>query len=539
VAVEVETRGQLQEFLGLLSRRRWQVLLPVAVVLSLGTFFAVVVPKKYVVKTQIELRPVSVSVSAKDSANAKLQIMSRERIKKIAQELENPEYLSLPPSEQEDWLEDEGKALKVTTVQSSQTQTNAPSFVNIEYSNVDVDWAANFLRALRNDWISDVIERDRSKVQEEAIRLKGSRDRLESEYQYEEEKRTDVLRANGLSATQPAPGQDASRTEDPVFDRLHRNEIELDKTIAELEEDKVLREDHERRVKLMPPRLDVEETLVGGFSNADELAKVELQILEAEKRLEGIRPAHSRYQKTQDEIRGLESTRERLTRMTSKGELQRRSKPNPALQPARALLENLGTKIRAAEARKLSLERRIDEDQRKVRDLQAVYSDVGVRKAAIDRIVANLASAEAAYQAKVSEMDLLSSPLANPFEITQEVFPPSKPTEPNPLLILGFALVAGIAIGLGTAVVLEYSKNSFRTVGDIGRVMAIPVLGGIERIVTRREERIVGVRRVAVAALSIVFVGAVLFVTWAWANDAKYLSQDVRDAIEGLRAQLK
>ena len=43
----------------------------------------------------------------------------------------------------------------------------------------------------------------------------------------------------------------------------------------------------------------------------------------------------------------------------------------------------------------------------------------------------------------------------------------------------------------------------------------------------------------SVAAASLVFVGAVLFVTWAWANDAKYLSQDVRDAIEGLRARLK
>jgi len=88
-------------------------------------------------------------------------------------------------------------------------------------------------------------------------------------------------------------------------------------------------------------------------------------------------------------------------------------------------------------------------------------------------------------------------------------------------------------------VVLEFSKNCFRTVADIGRVMAIPVLGSVDRIVTRRELRLGALRRVSVAAASLVFVGAILFVTWAWANDAKYLSQDVRDAIEGLRARLK
>src|SRR5690606_17575781 len=105
-----------QEFLGLIARRKWQVILPLAVVLALGIFFAVVVPKKFVVKTQVELRPVGVSVSPKEAANAQFQIKSRERIKKVTQELQNREYLSLTPAEQDDWLEATQKAVKVTTV---------------------------------------------------------------------------------------------------------------------------------------------------------------------------------------------------------------------------------------------------------------------------------------------------------------------------------------------------------------------------------------------------------------------------------------
>ncbi len=536
MAVQVETRGQLQEFLGLLSRRKWQVLLPLAIVLSLGIFFAVVVPKKFVVKSQVELRPVGVSVSPKEAANAQFQIKSRERIKKVTQELQNREYLGLPPADQEDWLEAAQKAVKVTTVQGT---NQATSFVNLEYADVNVEWAVDFLRALRNDWTTDVIERDRRKVEDEAKRFNESRRRIEKQYQREEQELTEVLRANGLSATQPVPGADATRTEDPVFERLRRNEADLEKVEATIEESKVLRDELKRRLEEMPARLDLEETVVGGFSNEEELARVELDILAAQEQLKGIRPTHSRYKRVQQELRALETRRDQLTRMVSKGELQQRSQPNPEIEPTRTRLEALAMNLRVSEARRVSLQADIEADQRRVAELQNVYRDVRERKDKIVRLSAELAVAEAQYQAKSREVELMSSPLANPFEITQEVTAPSKPTEPNPWLIVSFALVAGIAIGLGIAVVAEYSKNCFRTVADIGRVMAIPVLGSVDRIVTRREVRLLAVRRVAVATASIVFVGAVLFVTWAWANDAKYLAQDVRDAIEGLRARLK
>jgi len=536
MAVEVETRGQLQEFLGLLSRRKWQVLLPLAIVLSLGVFFAVVTPKKYVVKTQVELRPVGISVSPKEAANAQFQIKSRERIKKVTQELQHREYLGLPPSEQEDWLEAAQKAIKVTTVQSTNQST---SFVNIEYADVSVEWAVDFLRALRNDWTLEVIDRDRRKVEDEAIRLNESRAQTERHYKREEQELTEVLRANDLSATQPMPGAGATRTEDAVFERLRRSEIDLEKVDATIEEAKVLQEELNRRLADMPTRLDLEETVVGGFSNEEELAKLELEILAAQKKLEGIRPAHSRYTQVQHEIRGLESRREQLTRMVSKGELQQRSKPNPEIATTRARIETLSMNLRVSEARRTRLLTEIEDDQRRGQELQDVYRDVRERKEKILRLSAEMAAAAASYQAKSREFLLLLSPLANPFEITQEVTAPSKPTEPNPWLIVSFSLVAGVAIGLAVAVVSEYSKNCFRTVADIGRVMAIPVLGSVDLIITRRELRVGAARRVAVAAVSVVFVGAVLFVTWAWANDAKYLSQDVRDAIEGLRAQLK
>ena len=56
MAVQFESQGQLQEFLGILRKRSWQVILPAAFVIAIGVAFAVIVPKKYAVSTQLELR---------------------------------------------------------------------------------------------------------------------------------------------------------------------------------------------------------------------------------------------------------------------------------------------------------------------------------------------------------------------------------------------------------------------------------------------------------------------------------------------------
>jgi capsular polysaccharide biosynthesis protein len=536
VAVQVETQGQLQEFLEILGRRKWQVLLPAAAVLALGVFVAVVVPKKFVARTQVELRPVGVSISPKEAANAPFQIKALSRIKKVVQDLQNREYLALPPEDQVDWLLKVQKNLKVTIAQSSQQGT---SFVDVEFSDVQREWAADFLRALRNDWIQDVVQRDRRKSEDELSKLREARGRLESRLTREEEQLTDLLRSHGLSATQPAPGADASRSEDPVFERLKRNEAELEaaeSTSATLE---VRIDAMNQRLGSMPPRLELGETVVGGVSNQEELDGIERQIQELQAQLQGIRPQHSRYKQIQDHLHALEDRRGQLTRLITKGELQRNSAPNPELAPLRQKIEEAETDLRVARARAESLRGQIETDRARVAELQDVYREVRERKERIARLSTELADAESVYQRKSREVEQLQSPLANPFEITQEVDVPTKPTEPNPWLIVGFAGAAGLGLGLALALFLEFSRSSFRSVADIARVMAVPVLGSAAPITTRRERRLAAARRVVVAVSSVVFVGAVLFVTWAWANDAKYLSQDLRDAIEGLRARLK
>src|SRR5262245_5331912 len=129
MAVTVESRGQLAEFLDVLRRRRWQVILPAAFVLALGAAFAVIVPKKYLVRTQVELRPVSVSVSSKAGANAPFELRARERVREVVASLKNPAYLALTPDERNQWILDLQSSIKVNPYYSTDGST---AFVNIE-----------------------------------------------------------------------------------------------------------------------------------------------------------------------------------------------------------------------------------------------------------------------------------------------------------------------------------------------------------------------------------------------------------------------
>ena len=83
MAVEVEAAGQVDEFLRVLRRRIWWIIIPVALIGSLGTFFAVVVPKKFVVRTKVMVRDgdeqtgtLGQRASAIEGAVAKINITS-------------------------------------------------------------------------------------------------------------------------------------------------------------------------------------------------------------------------------------------------------------------------------------------------------------------------------------------------------------------------------------------------------------------------------------------------------------------------------
>ncbi|MBK7876619.1 MAG: hypothetical protein IPJ77_12880 [Planctomycetes bacterium] len=536
MSVQVETQSQLQDFLGVLRRRKWQILLPAAFVIALGGAFAVVVPKKYVVKTQVELRPVGVSVSSKDGANATFQIRARERVKKVVGELRNERYLTLPPDERNEFLVDIVDDVKVRLDRAGDGVT---SFVNIEYSSVDPLWARTFLKALRDDWINDVVQRDRNKLGDEKQKLFEEKQKLERQLLREEEAVTELKRKHGISATQSVPGTDGQRSEDPIYAALVANRAEASRLDRELERAKVERETLQARLDELPEMLSAEEQVVAGTSNAAELDALDGQIRDLQKALREYRPEHPKFQRIKFELEELLEQREQTTHITARSEVVSTPKPNPAREPLQKQIDDIDLRIATGTASRASLAKAIQDDERRSAELHSVYEELRVKATLIGNLRENLSATDRRYNSKAQDLELVEGPLGNPFSITEEVVPPPRPTEPNPMLIVAGAVVGGLALGLALAVMLEFSRNCFRSVHELSRVLVVPVLGRVDTILTRRDVRLIAARRVLVGVSSILLLASVLFVTWAWAKSPELLSPTVREKIELFRSKFR
>ena len=128
------------------------------------------------------------------------------------------EYLTLPREEQYEYLQDIQDSLTVTVPRKNKDVGS--TFVTIEYLNTSASRAEQFLRELRTAWIEQVVERDRDKIKLEYSNLLEEQASKEKELQREHRQLTELRGRYGLSPTQPTPGSNQGRAEDPAYLRL-------------------------------------------------------------------------------------------------------------------------------------------------------------------------------------------------------------------------------------------------------------------------------------------------------------------------------
>jgi hypothetical protein len=250
---------------------------------------------------------------------------------------------------------------------------------------------------------------------------------------------------------------------------------------------------------------------------------------------QGYRPGHSKFVLIQDRIKGY---KEELALLT--GALSGSVVP-PEMQQ-NALKLKKGDELRVAEldvarmvAKVEGLDVKLRDTEARTRELQTIYQELHDLQAERLRVNANLAQAEDEFTRKEVEWTEMKSAAGNPFNILRQAELPTRPTEPSvPLIILGSA-VLGLALGLGGAFLAEYGRNCFRTVNDITRVMVVPVLGTVNTIVTSRERRRASLARLLIGGTTILLVGALGFITYAWEVNQSLLADDLRMSLESFR----
>jgi capsular polysaccharide biosynthesis protein len=540
MAVEVEGRGQLQEFLGVLLARRWWVLVPAVLVFAFGASFAVVVPKKFVTRTQIEVRETTLpysgsrspSTSSQEVQNATYQIKSLARLDSVLRGLKWPQYLALSGMEQAEYRRRIQENIEVVVHQKAKGA--ASTFVSMVYADTDPNRAVEFLNALSTAWQEQVLERGKTKENAELDKLKETRSGLQTQLAEEELELARMKERYNISPTQPAPGSNQARGEDYVFERLARNETELEQLS---QKETLLRVEVTGKKDLLA-RMPVEVTsdLTGTGSHAEEITRLEGEKRGLEDKRRGYGRAHSQYRLLGSAIGDIDRKIDELREEMLAGGVAGVRIPNPDRSVLMREIDAIDSELKVVEAGRQWLATAVADDRETARVLQSVYSEIRQGEDRIHQLRLLMEQANLGFQEKKLRVDHINSPAGDPFEITERVTKPNRPTEPDPLLITLFALFAGLGLGSSTALAIEYSGNAFRSVNDISRVMVVPVLGSVGAILTLAEGRRQQLSQAAVATCTAAVVLTLAFLTWAWVTQSTLLTPAMRTLIEQVRA---
>ncbi len=528
-----------------MRRRVWQVALPAAFVLSLGIMVAVLAPRRYQSKSQLELRESSlpvvgqgtdVDVIQRDVAGADKQMRAYERVKRVVESLEWSDYETLDDPEKRRYL---SRVVLNTIVQPVKAgEKEGSSFIFTRYTDTDPHRAADFLNALNKAYIEEKVESVRKGARAARETLEVHLRLAETRYKEAAQAVAKHKRDNGLSATQQAPGGGRMREEDPAYERLAEIQKQVSSLEIKREEAKAIQAASEAMYSQAAREIPVD-TKVAGVDVSDQVAAIEALIRDFRDEQTRYRAVHRRYKQIEKEIQKLE---EQLIA------IQLRQVPEQTVTEALANPDRpqLLKRVDEAKATIASLEAGLKQALATREELQQVVKKQGeiyrldkFLEGEAERALALFDEASKDYERQVRFTELLEQPEFNPFQITEVALPPVRPTSPNLFLVLGFSLIAALVTGVSSALFAEFYRGAYRSVAEVVRATDLPVLGAINVIRTRDQARLQILRRFLTAASAALVIGSILWVTWAYSQRKHLLAPRLVETIDNVRKEFR
>ena len=540
MAVEVEARSQLDEFFGVLKRRLWAIVLPATLIATIGISIAIVIPKKYVSSTRVMLRDVEGDGGGEGTSEGRVAehtIRSPAGVRAVLKELAWDDYMVLVGQDETEYVESTLDNLDVET--PPMDRYAGQQLVRAEFAHVEAARARDFLENLMNRWRTEVLERRHNQTRQAHDDLKESRAQTEEVLKSIGRQISELRQLHGIPPALP-DGDRIKQRLAPQFTALETEKEEL----LEIEENYanalILRD----RLVAARDRMEDEvpyTTKVQADDTADRVKVIDGEIANLESTLEarGWLPAHRKYRLAQAEIGRLRHERDALVAAQTASFIEQVMVPNEGKVKASAQVEVAEDQLAILSQRLTAKDDKVAAMNIEVQELQDAYVQLGELGAEQARKHAVLKGTETQLESVRQELAQLDGPMGNPFEVQDAPNLPTSPTEPNPWLIGAFSVLAGLAVGLALAIAGEYSKSTFRSAGDLARVMAVPVLATVNVIVTRKQARRTTVRRLAVGGFTTGFVVTFAYITWAFAFRQDLLSPEVRDFIDAFRGAFK
>jgi len=543
-----ENTGQVEEFITILKKRKWQIALPAVFILALSMVLALIIPGKYVIESKLELRRQRIIVDSankevrnttttSEAANAADHLKSYELVRRVLTDLAWDEYANLrDPVLKREYIRNQVRAINAVT--PAESKLNKSLFVTLSYKHVDPLKGVQFIEELVRSWIKDLTSRDVNTLRRERDDEQNAVESLRTKYQDAAMRVADFEKDMRItSSSRPdLPGfqRSADRFEQAIANVLVlKQSIESEKAGKDAE-----------MVDIMESLRTMEDTVARTVSErpSDRAAiaaghQQDIDDLRAQQ--VGLTPQHSKFKRIQKKIEALEVKLFEVANSTETVIITTEAVPNEAkivLEKRKATLElelkGLNASYDRLLLREAELESVMDERLR----LQSQHEEAEHER---DLYQEQLTEAKMLLHNK--ERELASQVRANmsPFHWTKRPTAPPDPTEPNPFLIIALGLVGGLAVGLGSSVVVEFSKNCFRNVGDVTAVVTLPVLGVVNEIVTSQERRSMRVRASVMVCSSVLMLTVIGWFTWAYTRNQELLPTTVLVQLEEFRNQFE
>lgn len=544
MAVEVEAAGQIDEFISILKRRKWLLIVPVVVIGSLGSFFAVVVPKKYVSEMKVMVgNPGAAGLIATGSGDekgavAKFSIRSKERVRSVLGALEWQSYEVLGSRDKREYVSDIQDGLSVST--PSMPKGARQQLVEISFKSDSGDMAFEFVTELFRSWKSEVLDSQKNQARNERddIRklLDDQRRELAMKAQEIEDERTK------WNIPPPRARRDGGYelSISPVFTEAEQ----LTQRIVQLEDaiDQARSSVERKRMTWarMPLEAPAGEESITPEQQGIERVREEIAALELQQRTSGLHPRHSSYRRREKKIDELRGVLQELEAESSSAGLE----PDEMVENVARLA--LWEEILQDEDAIKQLEMDLSRVKERESDAMGRAFQLNIAYSKIEQLISEVRELEERITVQAQKFDeakrrvsRLSDSEGGNFEVLEQAEVPLEPTDPNPWIIAIGSIFAGLALGLGIGVLKEYGKSVFGSPREIARILPHPVLGRINTIRTRRERLRTFLAQATLASGSFAFLISVAYVTWAYgANGGKGLTRPMIDAIESFREML-
>ncbi len=501
------------DYLGIFRRRKWWMLLPLIVCVLLGGAICVFVPPRYQATTRVKV--IDRAVSGALTTDLTIQIPHKDKLVPMNEEIKRRSFIlpiiqDLRMSEgMPDRTEAEVSALidriKDNLEVNLVPRKSGDDFFRIRYTGRDPEKVARFVNAVREKYESEFQQSwadDARSVYEELKK------RRRAAQQAREKAAQDLQTFRKENALDRVSGDKGIR------DELRSLEIRLPQI-------RILIDARLRAKTALVDRrsgLDPRSVSAGAKKPNPVYRDLQLQLVEAERALATTtwRPTTARYRRMRDVVKLLS---EKLARTPEFLEEDAVTVVNEEFGRLQTAIEELDREIDVLESERTYTERRVPELRAVTDRLPALEtiesekrSELDATQVEFDRWSRALARAEATWV-------FLRSARGNLFVTLEDARPDRRPVFPKLWMFLSISAVAGLALGLGLALIKEFTSATFSTIDQV-KVLGPPLLGEITPLLTARERGRQARSRGLFWAVIIALLLAAAAVHWAWFDES-------------------